>query len=92
MSGIVGMWNLDGRPVEPGFLAAMSAALAHRGPDGEGRWAQGPVGMACQLLKVTPEATAETQPLVRSGLAVVFDGRLDDREELLRALEPPAAP
>ena len=38
MSGILGIWNLDGRPLEPELLAKMSATLAHRGPDGEGRW------------------------------------------------------
>lgn len=88
MSGIVGIWNLDGRPVEQAVLAGMSATLAHRGPDGEGRWIEGPIGLACQLLRVTPEAATETQPLVHaSGTVLVFDGRLDNREELLASLE-----
>lgn len=88
MSGLVGLWNLDGRPLEEGILSKLSAALAHRGPDGEGVWQQGPVGLACQLFKVTPEAAQETQPLVHpSGAVVVFDGRLDNRDELLRDLK-----
>jgi asparagine synthase (glutamine-hydrolysing) len=87
MSGIIGIWNRDGRPVEEAVLSGMSATLAHRGPDGEGVWIQGPVGLACQLLRVTPEATTETQPLVHaSGTALVFDGRLDNRGELLASL------
>ncbi|MBI4382317.1 MAG: hypothetical protein HY574_14160 [candidate division NC10 bacterium] len=87
MSGIVGIWNLDGRPVEEGVLTGMSATLAHRGPDGEGLWMQGSAGLACRLLRVTPEATTETQPLVHvSGAVLVFDGRLDNREELLASL------
>jgi asparagine synthase (glutamine-hydrolysing) len=87
MSGILGIWNLDGRPVEHAVLSRLSAPLAHRGPDGEGRWVQGPVGLACRLLRVTPESSAETQPLVHvSGTVVVFDGRLDDRDELLALL------
>ncbi len=88
MSGIIGVWNLDGRPVERALLARLSATLAHRGPDGEGLWLEGPVGLACQLLRVTPEAATETQPLVHgSGAVVVFDGRLDNREELLALLK-----
>jgi asparagine synthase (glutamine-hydrolysing) len=84
MSGIVGIWNLDGRPVENAVLGRVSAALEHRGPDGEGRWIQGPVGLACQLFRVTPESATETQPFVdRSGAVVVFDGRLDNRKEIL---------
>ncbi len=91
MSGIVGIWNLDGRPVEDALLARVSATLAHRGPDGEGVWIQGSVGLACRLFRVTPEATAETQPFVgSSGAVVVFDGRLDNREELLASLGPSA--
>ena len=86
MSGIGGIWNLDGRPVDDRLLARLSATLAHRGPDGEGRWIDGPVGLICQALKVTPESLHETQPVVRpSGTVVVFDGRLDDRNDL-RAL------
>ncbi|MDP3181234.1 MAG: asparagine synthase-related protein [Desulfobaccales bacterium] len=88
MSGLVGLWNLDGRPLEEGILSKLSATLAHRGPDGEGVWQQGSVGLACQLFKVTPEAAQETQPLVHhSGAVVVFDGRLDNRDELLRDLK-----
>lgn len=91
MSGIVGVWNLDGRPIEPALLARLSATLAHRGPDGDGLWVQGAMGLACRLLRVTPESSEETQPLVdASGAALVFDGRLDNREELLAILEVPA--
>ncbi len=87
MSGIVGMWNLDGKPVEREVLARMSGTMAHRGPDGEEMWIKGPVGLGCQLLRVTPESEKEAQPLVGpSGAVVVFDGRLDNREELLASL------
>lgn len=87
MSGILGMWNLDGRPVDPEVLSKMSATLAHRGPDGEAKWLEGPVGLACQLMRVTPESLQETQPVVHpAGPVIVFDGRLDNREELLGLL------
>jgi asparagine synthase (glutamine-hydrolysing) len=88
MSGIVGIWNLDGRPVEPDLIRRLNAPLPHRGPDGHGEWVQGPVGLACQLLRVTPESLHEVQPLVHpSGAVIVFDGRLDNREELLSHLK-----
>lgn len=89
MSGIVGVWNLDGRPVEEALLSGLSAALAHRGSDGGGLWIQGPVGLACRLFRVSAEASAETRPLVHaSGSVLVFDGRLDNREELLASFDP----
>ncbi len=87
MSGIVGVWNLDGRPVETGLVREMCATLAHRGPDDEGVWIEGPVGLGCRLFRVTPESTGEIQPVTHpSGVALVFDGRLDNRDELLAAL------
>lgn len=87
MSGIVGIWNLDGRPVAPSLLASLSAALSHRGPDGDDQWMSGSMGLACRLLKVTPESLAEIQPTIGpSGTALVFDGRLDNRAELLANL------
>ncbi|MFQ5524546.1 MAG: asparagine synthetase B family protein [Acidimicrobiia bacterium] len=71
----------------------MSATLAHRGPDDTGAWVEGPVGLACQLLRATPESAQERQPLVGSSRAVVvFDGRLDNREELIRTLTAARVP
>lgn len=84
MSGICGIWNLDGQPVERALLSRMSATLSHRGPDGEGLWAEGPAGMACQHLQITPESVGQPQPLIHAaGTVLVFDGRLDNRDELL---------
>lgn len=91
MSGILGLWNLDGRPVSRALLADLSGTLAHRGADGDGLWVEGPVGLACRLRRVVPEAATETQPLVGpTGAVLVFDGRLDNREQLLDELH--AAP
>ena len=88
MSGILGVWNLDGRPIEPTLLSQLAKRLAHRGPDGEGLYADGSVGLASRLFRVTPESAAETQPFVHSsGVVVVFDGRLDNREDLLASLD-----
>jgi asparagine synthase (glutamine-hydrolysing) len=87
VSGIVGIWNLDGSPVDRELLKACAGAIDHRGPDGRDSWIEGPAGMIFQHLRVTPESLDETQPLVgESGPVVVFDGRLDDREELLAGL------
>ena len=89
MSGILGIWNRDGRPVDRSELLRLRATLAHRGGDGEGLEIQGSVALACCLRRIAPEAAAETQPLVSSsGVVVVFDGRLDNREELLSLLRP----
>lgn len=86
MSGILGLWNFDGEPIEPALLAELSAIQAHRGADGNGCWTDGPVAFVFQNLWVTPESVGEIQPLVRQGTVVLFDGRLDNRPELLDML------
>ena len=86
MSGIVGIWNRDGRPVSRSDLSRLCATLAHRG-DSEALEIRGPVGLGCRLSRITPEAVAEVQPVVdSSGTMLVFDGRLDNRDELIAAL------
>ena len=87
MSGFAGLWNLDGRPADRTVVSALASTMAHRGPDGSGQWVSGPVGFACHLLRVAPESAAESQPVTDdNGSVLVFDGRLDNREELLKAV------
>ena len=90
MSAFAGCWSLDGRPADPAVLDAMSAALAHRGPDGAGHLVAGAFAVACRQLWVTPEEVGEAQPLAGpDGLVLAFDGRLDNRAELLPRLRVP---
>jgi asparagine synthase (glutamine-hydrolysing) len=88
MSGILGIWNRDDRPVDRDELFRLRGTLAHRGGDG-GVEIRGSAGLACCLSRITPESVTETQPLVSaSGAVLVFDGRLDNRQELLALLKP----
>jgi asparagine synthase (glutamine-hydrolysing) len=38
MSGIAGIYHLDGRPVDLALLHRMTDVIAHRGPDGIHHW------------------------------------------------------
>lgn len=93
MSGIFGIWNLDGRPVEKAIFIRMSAMLAHRGPDRQGLWIQGSVGLGHRMLHTTPESLQENQPLTNEtgDLCLTFDGRVDNRDELRTMLEAKGA-
>ncbi len=42
MCGIAGVLDRSGEPVPIELLRRMSDAIAHRGPDGEGQFADGP--------------------------------------------------
>jgi asparagine synthase (glutamine-hydrolysing) len=66
----------------------MSEVLAHRGPDGVEVWRDGPLGIGHLMFHTTPESLFEEQPLVARGgqLVLTADARIDNREELIRAL------
>jgi asparagine synthase (glutamine-hydrolysing) len=90
MSGIVGVYSRDGRPVDPADVERMTARLAHRGPDASGVWNDGPVGLGHRMLWTTPESLYERWPMrSKSGdLVLVADARIDNRDELLASLGP----
>ncbi len=90
MSGILGYWNLDDRPIDPAIVSRMSSALRHRGPDGEGRRTAGAVAFVQQHLWITPEEVDESLPMVSAeGVWLVLDGRIDSRDEIIDALGLP---
>jgi asparagine synthase (glutamine-hydrolysing) len=93
MSAIVGLFHRTGKPVDPKVLDTMLAALGHRGPDEAGAWHAGPVALGQQHRQLTPESCDERLPLYDplSGLALVADCRLDNREDLYEALAVPQA-
>jgi len=88
MSGIAGVIHLDGGPVDVLALHRMGEALALRGPDGVSYWHSGPVGFAHAQFWTTPESLHEQQPLCSPDgrLWLTFDGRIDNREEILQSL------
>ena len=87
MSGILGFWNLDGKPVDPGIVSRMSDTLRHRGLDGEGRAMVGPVAFVQQHVWMTTEEEADRLPLISpQGAWLIIDGRIDSRDELVARL------
>ena len=88
MCGIVGLIdNVEGR-VNAGLLAALRDAMMMRGPDGEGHYLDGPVGMAMRRLSII-DIEGGAQPFFsREGQVVVFqNGEIYNYRELRRQLE-----
>jgi len=86
MCGICGIASASGT-VDPGRLAAMSATLVHRGPDSDGTFVEGPVGLAARRLAIIDLATGD-QPIANEAhrITVVQNGEIYNyralREEL----------
>jgi asparagine synthase (glutamine-hydrolysing) len=88
MSGFALIYHRDGAPVNREAFSHMMRRLAHRGPDGQAVHCQQSVAMGHCQFWTTPEAVGERQPLRSADgrLALLFDGRLDNRDELLSSL------
>jgi asparagine synthase (glutamine-hydrolysing) len=83
MCGICGLAALDGGAPDPAALAAMSAALVHRGPDGEGQVVDGPVGLANRRLAIIDLEHGEQPMASEDGrVLVVQNGELLNHEAL----------
>src|SRR6185437_12437006 len=87
MCGICGIASRDGAP-DTDRLAAMSAALVHRGPDSVGEHADGPVALAARRLSIIDLAGGD-QPIGNEdgSCVVVQNGEIYNYPELRLELE-----
>jgi asparagine synthase (glutamine-hydrolysing) len=87
MSGIAGILNLDGSPVDTRLLARMTEYLRFRGPDAHGMHAIGNAGFCHTLLTLVDDSAADEQPFTLDGRRwIVADARIDARPDLVAAL------
>jgi asparagine synthase (glutamine-hydrolysing) len=89
MSAITGLWRLDGRPDAGEGVARMLTAQAIYGPHAGAQWADGSIAIGRRLMRLLPEDAHDRQPLVgaEGRTVLVADLRLDNRDELLGALQ-----
>ncbi len=87
MSVQFGRWNTDGKPIDPTYLARVKPVIAPYGPDDEGTYAISNLSIVYRAFHTTKESRRETQPhLSESGVVITWDGRLDNRAELIPRL------
>lgn len=87
MSVQFGKWNLDGLPLDREYLTKAGEMLAPYGPDGGSAYIEDSVGILYRAFHTTKESRREAQPSVTpSGAVLCWDGRLDNRKELLSEL------
>ena len=87
MSAIAGIIYNDQRPATVEQLAPAITELEMLGPDGISTWAEKNAAFAHFALHTTPEARFEQWPLQNAkGDVLLADARLDNREDLIRAL------
>ena len=93
MSVQFGKCNFDGKPVDPQDLDKVRPMLAPYGSDGEGYICKDNFGVLYRAFHTTKESRLEVQPYVSdSGFVLTWDGRLDDREELVGEMRTEISP
>jgi len=87
MSGIVGVLNLDGRPVDIALVERLTEKMRPWAGDRLANAVEGNAGLGYAQLKTTDEAATERQPFNLGGnIHIVADARIDGRAELIREL------
>jgi asparagine synthase (glutamine-hydrolysing) len=92
MCGIVGIVSLPGAsPVNAEWIKAMTDAMSHRGPDGEGLWLSDDqtVGMGHRRLSIVDLSELGAQPMIdeQSGIALTYNGEIYNFKDLKASLE-----
>jgi asparagine synthase (glutamine-hydrolysing) len=89
MCGIVGVCNLNGEPVAEGLVRRMTNRIAHRGPDGEGYYTDGPIGLGHRRLAIIDLTAAGQQPIANETADVIlsYNGEIYNFQTLRVELE-----
>ncbi|WP_100655826.1 asparagine synthase (glutamine-hydrolyzing) [Alteromonas flava] len=89
MCGIAGFVNTNGQAANPHDLQAMTDIIAHRGPDGEGQWLNGPVAIGHRRLAIIDTSDAAKQPMLSHDPRYVlsYNGEVYNFRELRKELQ-----
>ena len=88
MCGITGVYNhRSGRQVDREMIERMCGRIVHRGPDDQGMYLKGPVGLGMRRLSIIDLETG-AQPIFNEDRSVVtiFNGEIYNYQELRREL------
>jgi asparagine synthase (glutamine-hydrolysing) len=93
MCGIAGVFNLNKKSVSRHELKAMSDAIAHRGPDGEGFYIDEHFGMAHRRLAILDLSARANQPMQskKGNWVISFNGCIYNYLELKTDLQSKGA-
>ena len=89
MCGITGFINLKSEPANFGILKAMTDAISHRGPDGEGHWVRDNIAIGHRRLSIIDLSSDGHQPMVSADerLVLSYNGEIYNYKEIRLELE-----
>jgi asparagine synthase (glutamine-hydrolysing) len=89
MCGILGTFNLNGKPVHRNLVKSMADKIAHRGPDSDGFYIKDNIGLAHKRLAILDISEKGAQPMGSNDgtWIIVFNGCIYNFSELKQELK-----
>lgn len=90
MCGITGKLHFDlARPIDPALIKRMNDTLIHRGPDAEGIWTNGPIGLSQRRLAIVDLSPTGEQPMCNEDgtVWITYNGEIYNHPQLRPELE-----
>jgi asparagine synthase (glutamine-hydrolysing) len=89
MCGILGVFNLNQKPIHRGVFSSMLEKIAHRGPDGEGMYIKDSIGLGHKRLAILDTSNKGAQPMASKDgkWIIVFNGCIYNFSELKMELK-----
>lgn len=89
MCGFVGYVSTSHHAGDAQIAKDMADLIAHRGPDGEGFWAEGPVALGHRRLAILDLSEVSNQPMLSADgrYVLVFNGEIYNFRELRASLQ-----
>lgn len=86
MCGLCGIWNANAE-VSESQIRRMTAAIAHRGPDGEGVMVSGGTGIGHRRLSILDLSERGAQPMQEDRFVLSYNGEIYNYKDLRNDLE-----
>lgn len=89
MCGIAGVYSIDGKPISSDLIKKMIDIMRYRGPDDEGYYIQGNLGLGHCRLSIIDLSSAGHQPMSNEdgSVWIVFNGEIYNYLELVPDLK-----
>lgn len=88
MCGIAGKYNFNNEVVDSSYIKRITDEISHRGPDGEGFYINGNIGLGHRRLSIIDLSPRGRQPMstVNGRYTIIFNGEIYNYEELRKEL------
>lgn len=89
MCGITGIFNLDSKAINQDILNKMTSSLSHRGPDDEGLYISGKIGLGHRRLSIIDLSSRGHQPMSNEdgSIWITYNGEIYNHLVLRKQLE-----